>query len=119
MSDAEHPPFAQAPAARAWRVAPTTAWVRSGEHQVTVMDLDEGNPQVLSPTGSAVWELLLDGRTPEDDLAADPPKPVEEEALCGAVAEAFGVDVEVVAADTRAFLAMLAGHRLVVPAALR
>ncbi|GAA3783816.1 hypothetical protein GCM10022241_06180 [Micrococcus endophyticus] len=98
----------------AWAVAPGVAWALTDGGGAAVMHLAHGVPLLLSPTGHAVWDVLVGGRTPEDDLTAAPPSPLSEEAVAAETAAAFGLAPEDVAADVGAFLAMLEQHGVVV-----
>lgn len=110
---AEHFPSAHPPTSaggRAWAVAPATAWTHTEGGDVVVMPLASGIPLRVSATGSVVWDVLVGGRTPEDDLAADPPTPVSEAALTAEVAAAFGLGPAEVSEGVRDFLSLLERH---------
>ena len=97
-----------------WALAPDIAWARTAGGQAAVMTLEAGQPLLLSPTGHAVWDVLVGGRTPQDDLAADPPAPLATTDVTVQVAEAFGLAPADVAADVHTFLEMLEAHGVLV-----
>lgn len=100
---AEHSPAS-------WALAGDVAWARTPDGQAAVMTCEAGQPLLLSPSGEAVWDVLVDGRTPEDDLSADPPAPLTQTQVVGRVAASFGLAPGDVADDVLAFLAALADH---------
>lgn len=97
-----------------WGLSPEVAWARTPAGDAVVMALDEGHPLLLSASGAVVWDVLMQDRTPEDDLTADPPAPLPESGVAAQVAEAFGLSPAEVGADVRAFLEMLESHGVLV-----
>lgn len=93
---------------RLWSVEPHAAWTRSTDGSAAVMDMRVGVPLTLSVTGTLVWEVLLGGRGPEDDLADVRPRSQEE--IVVTVAEVCQVPREVVHDDVVGFLGSLARH---------
>ena len=93
-----------------WALAPGIAWARIAGGQAAVMTLEAGQPLLLSTSGDVIWDVLVGGRTPEDDLVADPPAPLSTTDVTAQVADAFGLDPADVAADVHAFLEMLEAH---------
>ena len=57
-----------------------------------------------------IWDVLVGGRNPEDDLVADPPAPLSTTDITVQVAEAFGLAPADVAADVHTFLEKLEAH---------
>ena len=96
-----------------WRVDSDTAWTRTADDDAVVMGMAEGIPLRLSATGSLVWEVLVEGRTPAEDIAAPPLTPWTEEDLVAEVARAAGMAPESIAPDVSAFLALLEQHGVV------
>lgn len=97
-----------------WALAPDIAWARIAGGQAVVMTLEAGQPLLLSASGDVIWDVLVGGRTPDDDLVADPPTPLSTTTITVQVAEAFGLDPADVAADVHAFLEMLEAHGVLV-----
>lgn len=97
-----------------WALAPDIAWARTPGGQAAVMTLEAGQPLVLGASGDVIWDVLVGGRTPEDDLVADPPAPLSTTDVTVQVAEAFGLAPADVAADVHAFLEMLEAHGILV-----
>ncbi|MFL0425460.1 PqqD family protein [Micrococcus luteus] len=97
-----------------WTLAPDIAWARTPSGQAAVMTLEAGQPLLLSTSGGVIWDALVGGRTPEDDLVADPPVPLSTTDVTAQVAEAFGLEPADVAADVHAFLEMLEAHGILV-----
>ena len=97
-----------------WALAPDIAWARTADGQAAVMTLEAGQPLLLSASGDVIWDVLVGGRTPEDDLVADPPVPLSTTDVTVQVAEAFGLAPADVAADVHAFLEMLEAHGVLV-----
>ena len=97
-----------------WALAPDIAWARTAGGQTAVMTLEAGQPLLLSASGDVIWDVLVGGRTPDDDLVADPPTPLSTTTITVQVAEAFGLDPADVAADVHAFLEMLEAHGVLV-----
>ena len=97
-----------------WALAPDIAWACTAGGQAAVMTLEAGQPLLLSASGDVIWEVLVGGRTPEDDLIADPPVPLSTTDVTVQVAEAFGLAPADVAADVHAFLEMLEAHGILV-----
>lgn len=97
-----------------WALAPDIAWALTDGGDAAVMHLEHGVPLLLSPTGHAVWDVLVGGRTPEDDLTADPPAPLSASDVTVQVADAFGLAPADVAADVHVFLEMLEAHGVLV-----
>ena len=93
-----------------WALAPDIAWARTAGGQAVVMTLEAGQPLLLGASGDVIWDVLVGGRTPEDDLVADPPVPLSTTDVTVQVAEAFGLAPADVAADVHAFLEMLEAH---------
>ena len=93
-----------------WALAPDIAWARTAGGQAVVMTLEAGQPLLLSASGDVIWDVLVGGRTPDDDLVADPPTPLSTTTITVQVAEAFGLDPADVAADVHAFLAVSYTH---------
>ena len=100
--------------AEGWALAPDIAWARIAGDQAAVMTLEAGQPLLLSTSGDVIWDVLVGGRTPDDDLVADPPTPLSTTTITVQVAEAFGLDPADVAADVHAFLEMLEAHGVLV-----
>ena len=100
--------------AEGWALAPDIAWARTADGQAAVMTLEAGQPLLLSASGDVIWDVLLGGRTPEDDLAADPPAPLSASDVTVQVADAFGLAPAGVAADVHVFLEMLEAHGVLV-----
>ena len=90
----------------------TAAWTRAKDGGAVVVDMTVGRPLALSPSGTAVWEALVGGLEPEEDLAGAP-GPRSAEALAAEVAAAYGLTGADVADDVAAFLTMLARHGVV------
>jgi hypothetical protein len=84
-----------------WRHAARAAYVESDE-RVVVLDLDrlDRQPVVFEGSAAQIW-ACLDGDRTEVEVVAD-------------LAEAFGVPVEQIAPDIRAFIDQLAGLGLIV-----
>ena len=97
-----------------WAISPDIAWARTAGGQAVVMTLEAGQPLLLSASGDVIWDVLVGGRTPDDDLVADPPTPLSTTTITVQVAEAFGLDPADVAADVHAFLEMLEAHGVLV-----
>ena len=97
-----------------WALAPDIGWARTAGGQAAVMMLDAGQPLLLSASGDVIWDVLVGGRTPEDDLVADPPAPLPTSDVTVQVADAFGLAPADVAADVHAFLEMLEAHGVLV-----
>ena len=93
-----------------WALAPDIAWARTAGGQTAVMTLEAGQPLLLSASGDVIWDVLVGGRTPDDDLVADPPTPLSTTTITVQVAEAFGLAPADVAADVHTFLEMLEAH---------
>lgn len=98
-----------------WAVSATAAWTRTEEGAAVVVDMTAGRPLELSPSGTAVWEALVDGLEPEEDLAGAP-SPRTPEELAAEVAAAYGLATGDVLEDVTAFLAMLGEHGVAVRA---
>lgn len=97
-----------------WALAPDIAWARIAGDQAAVMTLEAGQPLLLSTSGDVIWNVLVGGRTPEDDLVADPPAPLSASDVTVQVADAFGLAPADVAVDVHAFLEMLEAHGVLV-----
>ena len=97
-----------------WALAPDIAWARIVGGQAVVMTLEAGQPLLLSASGDGIWDVLVGGRTPADDLVADPPAPLSTTEVTVQVAEAFGLAPADVAADVHTFLEMLEAHGILV-----
>ena len=97
-----------------WAISPDIAWARTAGGQAAVMTLEAGQPLLLGASGNVIWDVLVGGRTPGDDLIADPPVPLSTTDVTVQVAEAFGLDPADVAADVHAFLEMLEAHGVLV-----
>lgn len=97
-----------------WTLAPDIAWARTPGGQAAVMTLKAGQPLLLSTSGDVIWDVLVGGRTPQDDLAADPPAPLSTTDVTVQVADAFELAPADVAPDVHAFLEMLEAHGVVV-----
>ncbi|WP_414601896.1 PqqD family protein [Micrococcus sp.] len=69
------------------------------------MGLEAGRPQRLSPSAGVVWECLLGGLGPEEDLAEAAPRTEAE--IVADVAAAFGLPEAEVTEGVTAFLRML------------
>ena len=112
----EHPttPLGASPEAPVWTVAPAVAWTHSDDDSAVVMAMAAGQPLQLSPTGSLVWEVLVHGRTPDEDLLNPPPAPLALDDLVAEVAAAVGESPETVRDDVAAFLRMLEAHGVAV-----
>lgn len=99
---AESAPVDDRTTALRWRPSQTAAWVEESSGDVVVMDLCTDEPLRLSPSAAAVWDALLDGLSPGDDLAAATPR--TEPQVAATVAAVFGLSSEDVADDVHAFL---------------
>ena len=100
--------------AEGWALAPDIAWARTAGGLAAVMTLDAGQPLLLSASGDVIWDVLVGGRTPEDDLVADPPAALPAGDVAVQVADAFSLAPSDVAADVHAFLEMLEAHGVLV-----
>lgn len=100
--------------AEGWALAPDIAWARTADGQAAVMTLEAGQPLLLSASGHVIWDVLVGGRTPKDNLVADPPAPLSTTDVTVQVAEAFGLAPADVGADVHAFLDMLEAHGVLV-----
>ena len=100
--------------AEGWALAADIAWARTPGGQAAVMTLEAGQPLLLSTSGDVIWDVVVGGRTPEDDLLAHPPTPLSTTDVTAQVADAFGLAPADVAADVHAFLEMLEAHGVLV-----
>lgn len=99
------------PAGRRWAPSPTAAWTRTAEGLAVVMDVEHGVPLLLSASGTAIWDAVVDGRGPFEDLHSCPPRP--EMDIITAVAQSASGDVAEVAEDVITFLEDLVAHHVV------
>ncbi|SHL37296.1 Coenzyme PQQ synthesis protein D (PqqD) [Micrococcus luteus] len=76
-----------------------------------VMDVEHGVPLLLSASGTAIWDAVVDGRGPFEDLNSCPPRP--EMDIITDVAQSASGDVAEVAEDVITFLEDLVAHHVV------
>lgn len=98
-----------------WQVDPTTAWTLADDGTAVLMDMASGLPLRLSPSGSVIWYVLVEGRTPHDEIATPPLRPLTQHEVAAEVAAAFGETPETVAPGVADFLGMLAERGILIP----